>query len=45
MARNVEIKAKLGDINIQRDIAARLSNTEPAILQQEDIFLEQIMAG
>ena len=40
MARNVEIKARLRDINIQRDIALRLSKSDPVIIHQEDIFFK-----
>jgi len=40
MAKNVEIKARLTDINIQRNIASRLSKSGPTIIQQEDIFFK-----
>lgn len=40
MARNVEIKARLSDINIQRNIALQLSESEPVLIQQEDVFFK-----
>jgi len=40
VARNVEIKARLGDIKIQQKIAANLSNSGPTIIRQEDIFFK-----
>ena len=40
MAWNVEIKARLSDINIQRNIALQLSESEPVLIQQEDVFFK-----
>lgn len=38
MARNIEIKASLNDPKLQRQIARRLSGSDPVIIYQEDIF-------
>lgn len=38
MSRNIEIKASLKDIKIRRKIAASLSESDPLIIYQEDIF-------
>jgi predicted adenylyl cyclase CyaB len=38
MARNVEVKVRLTDIAIQRDIACKLANSAPTIEKQTDFF-------
>lgn len=38
MARNVEIKARSRDIELQGRIAARLAESPPALIEQEDTF-------
>jgi len=38
MAKNIEIKARLNDINIQRRIIKDLADSGPTLIRQEDTF-------
>jgi predicted adenylyl cyclase CyaB len=40
MPKNIEIKARLDNIEIQRNIAAQLSKSSPTIIYQEDVFFK-----
>lgn len=42
MAKNVEIKARLDKIEIQRSLAASLSDSPVTIIEQEDVFFRTL---